>query len=510
MSIIQTNIRKETGGYQPFTATRQAHFHPARTKLVTGGVRGSKSQSLAAEAVAWLLHSDLQWLVGRTYEDARQEFEYVAEACESLGWASRVTYGQNRYQPCVLETTWGTVVETKAGADPQNLMSRAPDFIGLCEPGLLDLSVYRHCVERLSTRRGLLYMAGTFENTAPWMEQFWRKWKRWPNEDNAKAFSSPTHTNVVSFPLGLNDPEYQRMKHGVLYNQDPGQEAAGWDEYLRRLIGVPAASPEIIFSKIFKPRDHVGNFEWVRYDENSQERPKPFMPVYAAIDPGYSGNSRYVVLACQIFPRQKVIRVIDEVVAQYMNHQQLKELCSKREWWPYMHEGTIDPYAGNQHGIGGTSTPAEEWRRTDDKYGPVRVVAPDMSGYRTRGGRYAEEIRLMSSYLTGMDGWTIQISTRCERLRWELSTWKREKKNSVLGEPEQKGNDAIKALTYFLIHHKAGQLANSSRQEFEVRSYSLTGSGIDPVLQMQAQMMAESEERERWGDNLRQSWIESI
>jgi hypothetical protein len=376
-------------------------------------------------------------------------------------------------------------------------MSRAPDFIGLCEPGLLDLSVYRHCVERLSTRRGLLYMAGTFENTAPWMEAFWKKWRRWPNEDNAKAFSSPTHTNVVSFPLGLNDPEYQRMKQGVLFNQDPGQESAGWDEFLRRLVGVPASSPEIIFSKLFKPREHVGNVEWIKLDEKSQERPKPYLPVFAAIDPGYSGNSRYVILAIQVIG--KTIRVIDEVVGQYKNHQEMKELCAKREWWPYMHEGTIDPYAGENHVYGPMSTPADEWRRKDDRFGPVAVVLPQ------RLKNTEEEIRMASSYFTGIDGWTIQISQRCERLRWELATWKRKKVNNVLGEPEKKGNDAIKALIYFLTHHHNGQLANSSRQRWEVSDYNLTGSRIDPFLLMEQDAQAARAEREMWDSNV--NWI---
>lgn len=508
VTVVQTGVRKETGGYKPISRViEQAHFYPTQWMLTTGGIRGSKSFSMAMDMLTWLPHSDLQWLVGQTYDDSRQEFEYIYEAAASLDWVGRVMWPQNRYQPCVLETKWGTLLETKAGADEQSLMSRAPDYIGLCEPGKMGLGVYRHSVERLSTRRGKGWAAGTFENTAPWMEAMWKKWKKWPNEDHAKAFSSPTHSNRIVFPRGLKDPAYQRLKNTALYAQDPGQEAAGWDEFLRRLVGVPASSPEIIFSKIFKPRDHVGNVEWIKYDEKSTERPKPFLPVYLAIDPGYSGNSRYAVLAIQVIG--KTIRVIDEVVAQYQNHQQIKEICAKREWWPVVHEGTIDPYAGNQHGIGGTSTPAEEWRRRDDRFGPVQVVLPDMSGYRTRGGRYAEEIRLMSTYFSGIDGWTLQISNRCERLRWELGTWKREKKNNILGEPEQKGNDAIKALTYFLVHHKNGQIARSNQTDYKVSDYGLTGPGVDPVLAMQQSLAEDSQYAEIWGQE-RNNWIEAI
>lgn len=485
VTVVQTDTRKETGGYSPFPVTRQAHFHPARTKLVTGGVRGSKSFSLSMEALTWLLHSDLIWLVGKTYEDAKQEFEYVTEAAYSLNWVNRVTWATNRYNPCVLETKWGTILETKAGADPQSLMSRAPDMIGLCEPGLLDLSVYRHAVERLSTRRGLLYMAGTFENNAAWMEQFWKQWKRWPNAQNAKSFSSPTHTNRVSFPLGVYDPEYQRMKFEALTAQDPGQESAGWDEYLRRLVGVPASSPEIIFSKLFKPRDHVTNVEWIR------ERSKGVAePVYLAIDPGYSGNSRYVVLAIQVVGKQ--IRVLDEVTAQYTTHEQMRLLCAQREWWPFAHAGTIDPYAGESHVYGAVS-PAEEWRK-QSMPGPVNLVTPQ------RLKNTEEEIRVAADYFTGIKGYTLVISQRCERLRWELATWKRKKKDNVLGEPEKKGNDAIKALMYFLIHHNNGQIAQMARQPERISSYNLVGSGMDPILAMEEELRMEREQENVWGE----------
>jgi hypothetical protein len=203
------------------------------------------------------------------------------------------------------------------------------------------------------------------------------------------------------------------------------------------------------------------------------------------------------VLAIQIIG--KTIRVIDEVVAQYMNHQQMKELCAKREWWPYMHEGTIDPFAGENHALAPISTPADEWRRKDDNFGPVAVVLPQ------RLKNTNDEISMASTYFTGMEGWTIQISQRCERLRWELATWKRKKVNNVLGEPEKKGNDAIKALIYFLTHHHNGQLALSTRHQWEVSDYNLTGTRIDPFLTMERDAQQASAEREVWESSV--NWM---
>lgn len=416
----------------------------------------------------------------------------MAEAALSLGWVSRLTWGQNKYQPCVMETNWGAVVETKSASDPASLMSRAPDFIGLCEPGKMDLTAYRRSVERLSTRRGLLYMAGTFENTAPWLEQMWKQWKRWPNQWNAKAFSSPTYTNRIVYPNGVHDLEFQRLKNETLFAQDPGQESAGWDDFLRRLVGVPAASPEIIFSKIFKPREHVGNVEWVPKNAHGD-----YLPVFAAVDPGYSGNSRYVVLSIQIIG--KTIRVFDEVVAQYTTHEQMKKLCSTREWWPHMHSGTIDPYAGESHVYGANVTPGEAWR-DERSSGRVVLASPQ------RLANTEEEIRLAATYFTGINGWTVEIANRCERLRWELASWKRKKIQSVLGEPEKKGNDAIKALIYFMTHHRNGLIMEQSRQFEAVSSYNLTGPSMDPVLMLENEAQLMRVEQDVWGSG-EASWL---
>lgn len=495
ITIPQTNIRKETGGYKPFSITRQAHFHPARTKFVAGGVRGSKSVSTAMEILPWMLHSDLIWLGGEAYVDCRQEFEYIAEAALSLGWTNnrQISFPQNQYQPCVLETNWGCLLETKSTADESSLMSRAPDVIGLCEPGKMSLAAYRRAKERLSTRRGLLYMGGTFENTAAWLENFWHKWKRWPNQDNAKSWTSPTFINKVIFPYGVNDPEYIGLKNDILYAHDAlTGDTPGWDEFLRRLVGVPAATPELIFSDTFKPRTHIANVPYVRWRGDELE------PVYAAIDPGYSGNSRYIVLAIQVIGKE--IRVLDEIVGKGLTHEQMKYESAKKEWWPAMHSGTIDPYAGESHVYGGTA-PADVWRQ-DKAPGPVNVRAPQ------RLKNTDEEIRLMKTYLTGINGWQLRISDRCERLRWELGTWKRKKTNNVIGEPLKIGNDAIKALIYFLTHHSNGEIAVSSRQEVRILDYNLVGVGasIDPVYALQLEVQEEMEDQRIWGSK-ESGWI---
>lgn len=465
LTIPQTGIKKETGGYQPFSVMTQAHMHPARFVLTAGGIRASKSVGIAAETIAWAPHSDLIWLGGDAYETSRQEFEYVMEGLLSLGWTtpSLISFPQNRYNACSLETTWGTLIETKSLADPKTFASRAPDFIAICEPGQTsETSIYR-ALERSSTWRAKVMASGTFEDTSPWMEQMWQKYKRWDWEANAKSFTVPTYVNHVIFPLGKQDPEYLRMK------RDADRE--GPDVWLRRLIGVPGSLPDIIFSDSWKRNTHVGEVEYTRNDDLGLMK-----PVYAAIDPGYSGESRYVVLAIQISGHR--IRVIDEVMGYQKTHEQIKDECMKREWWPAMKDGTIDPYAGDAHPLGSVS-PATVWAQTDHG-GRVDLAMPKRL-------HVEELIRLIKSYLTGASGYTLEVSPRCERLIYEMHSWKRLKGPSGLGAPSKAICDAVKALGYFLTHHAAGMIGTGMINNVQVGDWDISGAHRpnDPVIALQ-------------------------
>lgn len=481
---ITRGIRRESGGYQPYPILAQAHYHPARTKLVAGGIRGSKSIGLAMEALSWLPHSDLLWLAGESYDDCRQEFEYLMEAAVGLNWTDNrlITFPQGKYQPCSFETFWGTLVETKSASDPGSLMSRAPDFIGLCEPGKMDIAAMRRSNERLSTKRGLLWLAGTFEEASPWMEACWSDWKRWPNADNARSWSAPSWTNLAVYPQGKFDPEIEKLK----------RSADTYDQFLRRIAGVPASQPDIIMSDVWRPRVHVGDVPYIRREEGSGV----FLPVYAAIDPGYGGESRYVVLVIQLIGNK--IRICDEVTTRGKTHEQVIRQCIQQPWWPAMRSGTIDPYAGDSHALGSVS-PREVWVKKENG-GGVALETPHRLNVD-------ELIRLLKSYFTGSTGYTLEISERCERLRFEMATWKRMRSKQGLGNVQKNNCDAIKALGYFLTHHYNGHVGRVQHAGVDVQPYNLFQSGgIDPVLLMEAELQANPVAEQdfadsRWMDN---------
>jgi len=396
--------------------------------MVAGGIRGSKSVSAAMEAVVWTPHSELVWLGADSYDLTRIEFEYTAEALLSLDWTTPglVNMPDNRYQPCSLRTRWGTLVETRTLHDVNTFVARAPDFIAICEPGLAQEASLTRARERLSTRRGRLYLPGTFEEVRyQWMEDYWRRWVRWPNEDNAKSFTVPSWVNRVIFPLGKYDPEIAALRRAC----------RDLNEFLRRVVGVPSQIPDIIMSDSYKVQHHVGNVEWVRKDSYGN-----ILPVQVAIDPGHS-SGHYVVLTIQII--DGVIRVVDEIDAIGETHGTVIQTATFRDWMPFVLGGTIDPYAADSEIFGAVSPKAEWWQQAKVNL----TLAPRL--------HVEELIKLIKSFLrdpaTGKP--RLVISPRCTRLLWEMEHWRRKKSTDGQGIPGKNNCDAIKALGYFLTEH---------------------------------------------------------
>lgn len=432
MSIPQAGILAQNGGYKPFRIVDRAHAHPAMTKIITGGVRGSKSISTAAEVTVWSPHSDLIWLAADTYDLARQEFEYAVEALLSLGWTKRhfVTLPRSKYLPCVLETIWGTLIETRSLKDVTNFVARAPDMIALCEPGLASPDSILKARERLSTRSGQLWAAGTFEEAKyNWLEEYWRKGIRWPNPESVKSFSVPTWLNRVSFPLGKQDPGIQLLKNSC----------RTLDEFLLRCGGVPIKQRSSVIGDAFDEKRHVVPIPFVRRNEKGL-----VVPVRLAIDPGFGGGSFYVVLAIQESPckncRSTVINVVDEIAVDNMVYQKVIELARVRDWWPNTHTGVVDPWAGVSHPFGNVSVQSLWWSEAG-----INLTVPDRIAVE-------ELVGIVKDALIDpvMHHPHVFIDPRCSRLIWELKSWKRKRGTEGYGKPSEKNCDAVKALGYYV------------------------------------------------------------
>ncbi len=433
MSIPQAGIFKKDGGYIPFKIADQAHKHGAMTVVVTGGIRSSKSISSAAEAVAWSMHSDLIWFAGDTYDLSRQEFEYTMEAMISLGWTrkSNISLPRSKYLPCVLETNWGTIIETRSLNDVNTFVARAPDIILLCEPGLASPDSVQKARERLSTKAGRLWAAGTFEEARfNWLEDYWRKGVRWPNPESIKSFTIPTWVNRVSFPLGKADPGIQLLR----------ASCRSFDEFLLRCGGVPIPHQSQVIGDVWNEKLHTGTVPYIRNYDNGTR-----WPVEIAIDPGYAGGSKYSVLAFQKEPCPKCngqrLRMIDEIATKNTEYQRVIEIAKKREWWPAVQAGTCDPRAGGSH-VFGAPSPQTVWYEEAG----VSLVLPER--------RPVEEcIGLIKDTLhdpVHKHSHLIVDKDRTENFQKEMVGWRRRRTSEGYGKPSDKDCDSAKAFGYYL------------------------------------------------------------
>ena len=444
LSVPEAGIYARDGGYKPFKLALRAHDHVARTKLITGGIRSSKSLGAAMEAVSWLPHADLIWLAGDTYDLSRQEFDYIADACLSLNWVTKKNISQpkTRSLPASLVTRWGTRVESRSLHDVNTFVARAPDVIVICEPGLADPRVVVKATERLSTRRGLLWMAGTFEEVrSNWMEDFWKKWIRWPNNDNAKSFTIPTWHNTVTYPGGKNDPEIQLLRNRM-------SEV----EFLLRCGGVPVPAPNLVMSDVWGAKQRKKLIRDYQFRET--DHAGDLVPVYLALDPGYA-TGKYVVEAIQVEEIKGVsyTRVFDEIALETETHESVIEHCRAKPWWPNVSGGTTDPHA--EAHIHGAATTSEVWWRTArvKLEIPPRLLVPDTLGRLKAVMNPPDDIPLVS------------FSPHLERLFYEIGHWRRKQSREGYGEPQKHNCDAIKALAYFFSqkHRRGGELRDIVR-----------------------------------------------
>lgn len=441
-------------GFRPHRLIKRAYDGPWRFLNIGGGLRGGKSLGMGAEVDVWLPHSNLIWLAAETYNLTRQEFEYALEGAQSLDWVDSYTKPKSKYMPCAFTTTWGCDVETVSLHDlgtPQGagMVARAPDLVIICEPGFAPEGTLKQMVERLATRRGRGILAGTFEQANAWFTDLWHSWVRYPNEDMGKSFSFPSWLNTFSFPGGRLDPELERQRRSYATIQ----------EFLVRWGGVPLASPALVMANYWNPRAMVTeNAQFVPLDNEGLKN-----PVYLMIDPGYSGNSRYAVLACHKFGQNMV--VFDEIAAQTLVAEEVIAECKTRAWWPHVAGGIIDPYAGVNHVYGGLS-PIELWWR----HGKVPLTPAPRHEVEDIIARLQHVMRDPVSARTHLT-----VNPKCERLIWEMTHWRRQQTREGLGRPSDINCDAIKALAYFVSAKYTESTGASAEAEIVVSDFSFGG-----------------------------------
>ncbi len=409
-------------GYRPSDEQWAVHASAARIRLVAGGERGGKSYSSANDYLSRFWETPLLWLVAADYERTRAEFDYICEGFDKLGIGYNATKQVN---PGEINVQGGFKICTVSAKDPRRIAMVAPDGVLGCEASQLDYETYLRLRGRIAEHRGWILLSGTFESSLGWYPSSYLRWRA-PNNENAASFSLPTWSNLAIFPGGRQDPEILALE------ADCSKE---W--FLERYGGVPCPPKGLVFDE-FRNEIHAGIGGDFEYDAAYS--------VYPWVDPGF--DHYYAVLAAQ--KKGDDIYIIDEIYERGLITSQVVTIAQQKPWWKSVATGAID-VAGTQHQA--MAPPAEVWL----KEGKVSL--------RSQRIKIVDGIERVKSLLRVnpiTNRPRLFVNARCRGLiselggcanphtdRQEVYKWKTDKDGNVLGDqPEDKNNDACKALCY--------------------------------------------------------------
>lgn len=418
--------------YKPWPSQRMAVLHPARVKQVTGGVRAGKSHSTTKGGILpWIPHSDLYWIVGPDYEQARPEFQYLMADAVALGWVdpNSIKIPKDTFHPCSARTRWGCEIYTKTSADLSKLAGRAPDGIAFVEAGQQGEGIYLTAHERMLQSWGPIWMSGTLESSERWYAEMYYRGQTWPNEEDLASFSLPTYENESHYPGGLNNPRIQYIRSIVPE-----------DLWLERYCGIPVPARELVFQE-FSEQMHVAH-------ENPQDAEfDPNLTVDLYIDPGHGARgepgkeiSVYAVLAVQ-WPNGNPV-VIDEISKVKTRSTTIADIIMHKPWWPNVRAGVID-VASRQERMG--------LQAAYEEISNLLKIPLHFNYVRIEDGIWRLKTFLWDDLI---DGPRLLIHPRCSRLIFEFHNYKYPKDKEgkpVRTQPVDRYNDAIKALIYGLI-----------------------------------------------------------
>jgi hypothetical protein len=444
---MTTETSKKSWGFSPVGEVLFKHltFEPTgeeqakilrsdkRFKLVAGGEQSGKSFLASKDfLLKWAKDLDrfpgeplLYWLVAADYDRTKREFQYIAADLEAMGLKPEVTKRVDPGSISVMEGTKEVLrIETKSGKDPRTLAMNAPHGIILCEASQVDLETYNKCLARVAPKKGWLFLSGTYESSLGWYPGLAAAWAHGSVDE--QSFKLPSPTNWHFYPGGLDNPEIQRLKSN-------SSDAF----FLERIMGVAAPPKGMVFTE-FRPDVHIREIEYV-----------PGQEVFLAVDPGYA--HAYAVEAIQIV--NGMVNVIDEIYETSLVTEQVIEVCQSRPWWKDHSKTGVMDIGGYQHQA--MSAPAEVW---------LARTGINMNAHKVKVNEGTERLKtfLRPDPINGMP--KVVFSHQCRGILSEFGAypnpfdgqtktynWKMDRDGNVVGdEPDDRNNDGIKALIYFL------------------------------------------------------------
>ena len=268
----------------------------------------------------------IYWLVGAEYLNCEEEFLRIYQDLITLGLpatkSSKVDTPGWIHVKFPDEPVPRISITVKSEARPDAAFARvSPHGIIACEAGQLSYNTFNLMNSRTIGRRGWMWLIGTIEKSQPWFPAMAVAWSI--EKDSRKSFELPTYSNNFLFPLGLEDPEIQRLR----------QENS--DEFFMERIAGKSVPPEGLVFKEFNIGMHVS--------EDSVYIPGE--TVYIFQDPGFAGV--HALEICHKIDGQ--YRVFDEFHEYNALTEDVIYWCTQQVWWKETKELAIDPYYKDVH-----------------------------------------------------------------------------------------------------------------------------------------------------------------
>lgn len=332
------DIAWKAAAYKPSDDQLVFHNHPARLRLVAGGVGAGKSYSTAMELLKFMGTPDgLGWIIGPNYELTHPEFDYCLEVCRELGVVDEATVSVGIGRPRrfkLLDRYGGCELATKSATNPEAIAGRRPNFLAVVEAAQQPYDMLYKVMERAAQESAPIIFSGTFEGAFGWYAELWEKWQG-PNEEHGVSFSLPTWSNLSKYPGGRDDPKIVELER--LWPPDL---------FMERFGGVPC-KPEGLVFKEFNPKHHLRPVEEL-YD--------PELPVEIWVDPA---THTYAILFVQIQKDGQTVHVLDEIYAKDTLGQSVIPEVVESRWWPNVKQGVID--AAGTRRAGANKSQIEVW-----------------------------------------------------------------------------------------------------------------------------------------------------
>lgn len=137
-----------------------------RNIIALGLARGGKSFGLAQLGLLHLLVPGSQlWILGRTYDDCKYEFEYIQNFLFTIFYpVEKHMYDivfDKKTGDASITTRWGAELNVKSGKSKGSITGQELDCILVAEPGWVDSDLFEEVRARMSSRLGRIFAFGT-------------------------------------------------------------------------------------------------------------------------------------------------------------------------------------------------------------------------------------------------------------------------------------------------------------------------------------------------------------